>query len=125
MPRIADFHVIQDNNFTLSPSPASDIDQGFDFPLEIGTPLGVASILAFTVTVPKDVVSSFEVTVNDLLSEKYTYVTPKGPTSYTLHEIISPNKLKALPGVNNVQFKLKTGSSVQFGDVVLHFQRDI
>jgi hypothetical protein len=63
----------------------------------------------------------FEVKINGSSQLNYTYT---GFRSNTLHEVIDANVLQA--GTNNIQFRITGGSgTLEFGDVVLWWQRDV
>lgn len=120
MPRIADYAIITDDKFTIQTG--GDIDRDFDFTLESGAHLGSRSILAFVLFVDGDADSlAFQVKVNGKSQLSYTFT---GFQVNTLHEVINRDVLKA--GTNNVEFRITGGSGkLAFGDVVLHYQRDI
>jgi hypothetical protein len=120
MPRIADYSVIRDTKFTLQLG--ADIDQDFDFTLESGAHPGSPSILSFVLFVSTDSNNlAFEVKINGSQQLSYSFT---GFQINTLHEVINANVLKA--GTNNIEFRVTGGTgALQFGDVVLFYQRDI
>jgi hypothetical protein len=99
-----------------------DLDKDFDFTLESGAHLPSRSILAFVLFVAQGANSlAFEVKINDAVQLNYTFT---GFQVNTLHEVIDANVLKA--GTNNIVFRITGGSgTLQFGDIVLQYQRDI
>jgi hypothetical protein len=120
MPRIADYAIITDGKFTIKTG--GDLDQDFDFTLESGAHLPSRSILAFVLFVAQGASSlAFEVKINNVAQLNYTFT---GFQVNTLHEVIDANVLKA--GTNNIVFHITGGSgTLQFGDIVLQYQRDI
>jgi hypothetical protein len=122
MPRIADYASITDTKFTIPTG--GDIDKDFDFTLESGAHLGSRSILAFVLFVHGGADKlGFEVKVNKS-AQLSDFFTVSGTRIHTLHEVINANVLKA--GTNNIEFRITGGSgTLEFGDTVLHYQRDI
>lgn len=120
MPRIADYTIIKDERFTIQTG--GDIDQTFNFSLESGAHLGSRSILAFVLFVSGNAKSlKFEVLVNGSVQLSYTY---SGFRSNTLHEVIAADLLKQ--GTNSIEFRIVGGTGkLEFGDVVLWWQRDV
>jgi hypothetical protein len=122
MPRIADYAVITDAKFTIQTG--GDIDKDFDFTLESGAHLGSRAILAFVLFVHGGAEKlAFEVRINKSVQLSYVF-TVSGTRIHTLHEVINANVLKA--GTNTIEFRITGGfGSLEFGDTVLHYQRDI
>jgi len=120
MPRIADYVVIRDTKFEISSEPGKDPDKDFDFTLESGASIASRSILAFVLFVYKG--CGFEVKINGTKQVDFSF---SGPTIVALHEVIAANVLKA-GSDNNIEFRVVVGrGTLEFGDVVLHYQRDI
>lgn len=120
MPHIADYSIIRDTKFNLPNG--NDIDLDFDFNIESGARLDMASILSFVLFVPSNASNlAFEVKINGSSQLNYTFSTP-GINS--LHEVINTSVLNA--GTNNIEF-VKTGGTgtLQFGDVYLLYQRNV
>ena len=120
MPRISDYGIITDSKFSIKTG--GDVDRDFDFTLESGAHLGSRSILEFVVFVLNGASNlSFEAKINGASQLNYTFT---GARFHTLHEVINANTLQA--GANNIEFRITGGSGgLEFGDVVLHYQRDI
>ncbi len=120
MPRIADYAVITDSKFTIATG--GDIDKDFNFSLESGAHFGSRSVLSFVLFVSQGANNlGFEVKVNGSSQLSYTFT---GFRVMTLHEVIDANVLKT--GTNNVVFRITGGSgTLEFGDTVLLYQRDI
>lgn len=120
MPRISDYLIITDSKFSIQIG--GDLDKDFDFTLESGAHLGSRSILEFVLFVQSGASSlGFQVMINGSKQLSYTFT---GFRVNTLHEVIDANVLKA--GTNNIFFGITGGSGgLEFGDVVLHYQRDI
>ena len=120
MPRIADYSIITDSKFALQTG--GDIDRDFDFTVESGAHLGSRSILAFVLFVKNGANSlGFEVKINGSSAMTYTFT---GFQVNTLHEVIAANVLQA--GTNNIEFRVTGGSgTLEFGDAVLWWQRDV
>ncbi len=122
MPRIADYAIITDGKFSIQTS--GDIDKDFSFTLESGANLGSRSILAFVLFVEAGAGSiGFKVSINGSSELQYTFTEAR---VNTLHEVISANLLKAGTNANKIVFSITGGSGkLDFGDIVLHYQRDI
>jgi len=120
MPRIADYTIITDAKFTIQTG--GDIDQTFSFSLESGAHLGSRSILAFVLFVDGNAKNlKFAVLVNGLEQLSYSFT---GFQINTLHEVIAANLLKQ--GTNSIEFRIVGGTGkLEFGDVVLWWQRDV
>lgn len=120
MPHVADYSIIRDTKFSLPDG--NDIDKDFDFTIESGARLDMASILSFVLFVSSNASNlAFEVKINGSSQLNYSFT---GFQVNTLHEVIDANKLKA--GTNNIEF-IKTGGTgtLQFGDVYLLYQRNV
>lgn len=92
--------------------------------MERGAHLASRAILAFVLFVHGGAVKlAFEVKINKSAQLNYVF-TVSGTRIHTLHEVINGNVLKA--GTNNIEFRI-TGvfGTLEFGDTVLHYQRDI
>ena len=120
MPRISDYVIIRDSKFTIQAP--GDPDQDFDFTLEDGAHLASRSILQFVLFVNSGASNlGFEVKINGTSQLNYTFT---GFRINTLHEVLDSNVLQA--GTNNIEFRLIGGTgTLEFGDAVLHYQRDI
>jgi hypothetical protein len=92
--------------------------------VESGAHLGSRSILAFVLFVKQGADSlGFQVMINGSQQLSYTF---SGFRVNTLHEVIAANLLKAGTNANKIFFGITGGSgALEFGDVVLHYQRDI
>lgn len=120
MPRVADYAVITDGQTTLQTG--GDIDKDFDFTLESGAHLGSRSILAFVLLTSAANNPEFQIKINGTAQLSYGIF---GVGAHTLHEVIDANVLKAGSN-NNIAIKIIGGSGkLVFGDIVLHYQRDI
>ena len=120
MPRVSDYGIITDSKFTLQTG--GDIDRDFDFSLESGAHFPSRAILQFVLFVGSNASNlRFEVTINGSSQIDYTF---SGYRVNTLHEVVDANVLKA--GNNKITFRILSGSgTLEFGDIVLHYQRDI
>jgi hypothetical protein len=120
MPRVSDYAIITDSKVTLQTG--GDIDRDFDFSLESGAHFPSRAILQFVLFVGSNASNlKFEVTINGSSQLIYTFSESR---VNTLHEVIDANVLKA--GNNNIAFRILDGSgALSFGDIVLHYQRDI
>ncbi len=124
MPRIADYLIISDGKFTIKTG--GDTDWDSNFTLESGAHLGSRSILAFVVFVHGGADKlAFEVKINGSKELAYQF-TVSGTRIHTLHEVIGANVLKTGTNANKIEFRITGGSgTLEFGDAVLHYQRDI
>lgn len=120
MPRIADYTIITDDKFSIQTG--GDIDRTVNFSLESGAHLGSRSILAFVLFVDGNAKNlKFEVLINGSGQLSYTFT---GFQVNTLHEVIAANLLKQ--GANSIEFRIVGGTGkLEFGDVVLWWQRDV
>ncbi|HEX5709357.1 MAG TPA: hypothetical protein VFX96_18795 [Pyrinomonadaceae bacterium] len=124
MPRIADYLIAADNKFEISRVSDGGFNHVLNFELDAGVHLASRSVLMFVILVLDGTKNlKFEVKVNG--SQQLDYTLTATPTRvHTIHEVINANVLKH--GNNTLDFHPMAGvGKLEFGDVVLFYQRDI
>jgi hypothetical protein len=122
IPRIADFVVIRDNKFTVQ----DGLPKTFNFTLESGASLSERSILMFDLFMAEGMFLTFEVHVNALLQMSRIFDSLTGSRGSSQHEVINMNVLRMGTSANTITFGITKGhGSIEFGDVVLFYQRNI
>jgi hypothetical protein len=122
IPRIADFVVIIDPKFTIH----DGIPRTFNFTLESGASLSSRSILMFDLFMAEGMVLTFNVHINGLRQMSRIFDSLNGFRSNSHHEVINVNVLRLGTNANTITFEITTGhGSIEFGDVVLFYQRNI
>jgi hypothetical protein len=124
MPRIADYLIAADNKFEISRVSDGGFNHVLEFQLDAGAHLASRSVLTFVIFVLDGTKNlKFEVKVNGSPQLIYTLTTT--PTRvHTLHEVVDANVLRH--GNNTLEFHPMGGvGKLEFGDVVLLYQRDI
>jgi hypothetical protein len=124
MPRIADYLIAADNKFEISRVSGGGFNHVLNFELDAGVHLASRSVLTFVVFLIEGTKNlTFEVKVNG--SQQLAYTLSAATTHfYAMHEVIDANVLRH--GNNTLDFHPVSGTGkLQFGDVVLFYQRDI
>ena len=124
MPRIADYLIAADNKFEISLVSGGGFSHTLNFELDTGAHLASRSVLTF-VTLVHDGTKSlrFQIKVNGAGVVDYTLI-PTPSRVHTLHEVVDANLLRH--GNNTLDFQPISGKGkIEFGDVVLFYQRDI
>lgn len=123
MPRIADFIAIRDSKFNLTHTEGEGgFAQSFDFTLEADTSVASRAVLSFMAITAGSVDGlALRVTING--HEQIAY-TIDGVMFTTIQEVLGGNVLRT--GANEITFNFAGGTgTINFSDVVLHYQRDI
>jgi hypothetical protein len=129
MPRIADYLIISDSKISISRVNDGGVQGGFSEPIEFTVEntahLGSRSVLSFVVLAP-DISGAiqFEVLINNSQQLSYTLGSKTEGTVFSLQEVINANVLRH--GTNSIHFHPMSGfGHLEFGDIVLMYQRDI
>jgi len=122
MPRIADYLIITQSNFSIQSD--GDIDREFNFTLESGASLASRAVLVFDISIqPAANNLRFEARINGSSQESRSYT---GLQRHSIHTVVDASLLRIGNNANNINFRILSGTGrLSIGDVVLFYQRDI